>query len=380
MRMRGELITDPARTSEIEEDWRRLAEARGNAFVTPEWFQSWWRQADDSVCSPAIVAVEHRRGGLVGVMPLVVDTSRRPHAIRFAGANLGDRFHPACAVEDETGVARVAMRVLCEEGFEQQLFLLEHVDCEREWWLQMRDASVRRRADHEQQHAEMPLIDLEGLDWDGYLASKSRNFRSQVRRRERALAKEHKLEVRAATRETLERDLATFFDLHSRRWQGRGTSSLHELDAMPLLSDFAAAAERRGWLRLRLLEIDDVPVAAFLGWRLGGTYAFYQSGFDPEWGDSAVGFVMLGTTIRSAIEEGAAQFDMLLGDEDYKQRFANSSRDVCTAVLPRAASATRLLVAGEAGARRLGRRFAQAPAIGNAARSIAGLLPTSRTP
>ncbi|MEK6251714.1 MAG: GNAT family N-acetyltransferase [Actinomycetota bacterium] len=56
-------------------------------------------------------------------------------------------------------------------------------------------------------------------------------------------------------------------------------------------------AQQRGWLRLRLLEVDGVAVAGFLGWRLGDSYAFYQSGFDPSWPDKSVGVVMMATTV-----------------------------------------------------------------------------------
>jgi CelD/BcsL family acetyltransferase involved in cellulose biosynthesis len=375
--MQAELITEPARISEIEHPWRELAEARGNAFVTPEWFRSWWRHRDSS--ASALVVAVRSNGRLVGVMPLALDSSRRPRAIRFAGAAIGDRFHPAATVEAEDAVAQAAVRILEQQGFDRRMLLLEHIDSSRDWWRQMRAASSRRLATVEQQHAKLPYISLKGLDWERYLASRTRNFRSQVRRRERALRREHRVEVRPATQETLAADLSTLFDLHALRWRGRGRSSLEAAGAKAFLNDFAQAAQRRGWLRLRILEVDDAATAAFLGWRIGNTYAYYQSGFDPQWSGMSVGIVQMALTVRSAIEEGAAEFDMLLGSEDYKRRFTNADRSVQTVIFTEARRPTSLLVAGEAMARRYGRPLIERRGLGSVVRSMRRLLPTSRS-
>jgi CelD/BcsL family acetyltransferase involved in cellulose biosynthesis len=376
MALDAELISEPERLAGIEEEWRALAELRGNAFLTPEWFHC---AREHSGASP-LVAAARRGGELAGVMPMLLDDSRRPRAIRFAGADLGDRFSPAAREGDEAAVAAAAMRSLADQGG-KRIVLLEHVESERPWWREMQSAPRARYAAVPRSPSVEPYIDLRGLDWEGYLASRSRNFRSQVRRRERALEREHGFEVRQATEATLEADLDALFRLHTQRWDARDDSSSLEAEAPKLfLRSFSAAALARGWLRLRLLEVDGVAVAGFLGWRLGDRYAFYQSGFDPEWSDRSVGVVMMATTIRSAIEEGASEFDMLLGEEAYKARYTNSSRSVETVTLVRAASPVRFVLAGEAKARRVGRRLAQRPALGRIARSLRRLLPTSREP
>ena len=40
-------IDDPVGLAEVEGDSRRLAEARGNAFLTPEWFHCWFAEYGD---------------------------------------------------------------------------------------------------------------------------------------------------------------------------------------------------------------------------------------------------------------------------------------------------------------------------------------------
>jgi CelD/BcsL family acetyltransferase involved in cellulose biosynthesis len=374
--MESALITDPAGIGEIEDEWRALAELQGSAFVTPEWFRSWWDHRPAST-SPLIATARHEDGSLAGVMPLVFDFARRPRMIRFAGASFGDRFGPVAREGDEGEVAVASMAALQRAELDRYTLVLNHVELESPWWRDLHGASATERAGIVQQRSEQPYIQLDGLDWEGYLASRSSSFRKKIRQRERKLQHQHQVEVRSATPESLQTDLSHFFTLHDRRWQGQ--SSLDAPGAKQFLNAFAAAAARRGWLRLRLLEVDGTPVAAFLGWRIGDRYAFYQSGFDPSWSEMSVGMVLLTRTIESALEEGASEFDMLLGTEAYKRRFQNASRDVFTVVLTKAMAPARLLIAAEAGARRWGRRLAERPGLNGTAHTLRRLLPTSRS-
>jgi CelD/BcsL family acetyltransferase involved in cellulose biosynthesis len=369
------LITDPAEIASIEDDWRCLAEPAGNAFVTPEWFKSWWEHRP-AATSPVIATARRSDGSLAGVTPLVLDFARRPRMIRFAGASFGDRFMPVAREAEQAAVAATTMRALGNAGLDRYTLVLNHIDPHGSWWKAIQRESAGQRVAIVQQRFEQPYIALEGLDWEGYLESRSSSFRKKLRQRERKLENAHEIVVRSATTETLETDLSRFFALHESRWQGG--SSLDSPNAREFLCAFARAADRNGWLRLRLLEVDGTAVAAFFGWRLGGTFTFYQSGFDPSWSDLSVGIVLLTRTIRAAIEEGASEFDMLLGTEDYKRRFQNASRDVQTVVLPKAMAPARLLVAAEARARTWGHRVARRPVGAATSRTLRRLLPTSR--
>jgi hypothetical protein len=60
----------------------------------------------------------------------------------------------------------------------------------------------------------------------------------------------------------------------------------------------------------------------------GSTFYFYQSGFDPAYSKHSVGLVMMGLAIKSALEEGAAEYDLLHGDEEYKFHWAPDHREL----------------------------------------------------
>jgi CelD/BcsL family acetyltransferase involved in cellulose biosynthesis len=58
------------------------------------------------------------------------------------------------------------------------------------------------------------------------------------------------------------------------------------------------------------------------------TFSFYQHGFDDRYQQHSIGLVLMGLSIRAAIEEGAAEFDMLWGVEPYKFLWARDRREL----------------------------------------------------
>jgi CelD/BcsL family acetyltransferase involved in cellulose biosynthesis len=375
--LKAELITQVSELAPIEDRWRELAVSRSNAFVTPEWFHAWWEHQGVNCCTPLVAVTRDQHGEVAGVMPLVLDKSSRPRAIRFAGASLGDRFGPAAAPADEAEVAEATVAALEDGGFGRRMLLLERADSDARWWRAPHEASPRERALVEQQQTAVPYIDLRGLDWGAYMATRSQKFRKQVRRADRLLLGEHGMVLRPTSAETVAADLSELFRLHDMRRGDLGGSSLHAA-ARRSLHAFAVAAEARGWLRLSALEIERRQVASFLGWRVGDVFASYQGGFDPAWSNLSVGFAIEAMMIREAVAEGAGEYDFLLGTEDWKRRFTDLTRPSQTAVLLGARRPMRLLVSAEARARHVGAGLAKRPAFGRVVRAMHGVIPTAR--
>jgi CelD/BcsL family acetyltransferase involved in cellulose biosynthesis len=328
------VLTDLGGLGEIETQWRALAENRGNPFVTPDWAARWFRHYDDQA-TPMIVVVRGDAGEVRGVLPLAVRAEGRPRSCGFIGSNLGDVFHPVCPPEAEAAVAAAAGSALASRGSEWTAIALEHAEAERPWINELRGAGGKRLREFPLGTAELPTIDLARYgDWETYLASRSSHLRKRLRQMERKLSDGRELHIRRTESPAeLDRDFATFFEVHDLRWADRGSSSLGTDRSRAFLDDFAAAALERRWLRLWFLELDGRAVATWYGWRLGDRYAFYNAGFDPKLSKLSPGLVLLAKVIESAFAEGARGFDFLLGDESYKSRFADGARSVVDTTL-----------------------------------------------
>ena len=372
---RTELLTEIGEVTALSAEWRPLAERRGNAFLTPEWFLAWLRHLGHG-WEPHVAVVRTPRGTLRGLLPLVSSKSNGGGELRVCP--IGDRFHPVADAGDEEAVATAAAPAIAPAGRGLHSLLLENVDAGRGWWRALAKAFPTPLATVERGEATLPFVELAGLSWDEYLASRSRQLRSQVGRKLRSLRRDHDVRFRrTGSSDEVAGDFATLLRLHDARWAGRSErSALADPTVREFHLEFARAAFERGWLRLTVMEVDEVPIAALYGWLIGGRWSYYQAGFDPAWSRHSPGFLLLAETIREAIEDGASEYDMLRGDEAFKRRFATSSRATRTILLaPRGHQAH----INAAAVDRLRRAWRTLPAQPRArARRLAGRLGVSR--
>jgi CelD/BcsL family acetyltransferase involved in cellulose biosynthesis len=371
---RIELATDIGEITALAAEWRVLAERRGNAFLTPEWFLAWLRHCGRG-WEPYVAVARTPRGTLRGLLPLVSSKNHGRRELRVCP--IGDRFHPVAVARDEDAVAAAAASAVAPDRGLRSL-LLENVDAERGWWRELAKASPAALATVERSETTLPFVELAGISWDEYLAGRSRQLRNQLGRKLRSLRKEHDVRFRRTRRlEEVPADLLTLFRLHDARWAERPESSaLADPEIRTFHLEFASAAFERGWLRLYAMEVDGAPIAALYGWLIGGRWSYYQAGFDPAWSRHSPGFLLLGETIREAIEEGASEYDMLRGDEAFKRRFATSSRPVRTVLLAPRGQQAHISAAAQVGLKRAWRTLPGRPRA--QARRLAGRLGVSR--
>lgn len=171
--------------------------------------------------------------------------------------------------------------------------------------------------------ATAPWVRLEGMD--EYLASRSRNFRSNIRKATRR-AERDGVRYRHLDPSDTASGLVRLRELHFARWGD--TRFLSSFDR------FAAAAMRGaevGEVSLHELVAEGATVASVVCFELGGRMFFYQAGRRPEprWRDA--GTLLLFKITEDASRRGLSEFDLLRGDEPYKLSFADAQRRLLTA-------------------------------------------------
>jgi CelD/BcsL family acetyltransferase involved in cellulose biosynthesis len=303
----------------LEDEWRELAQRSNNIFSTWEWCSTWWQHFGRGE-SLVVVACRESDGTLFAILPLSLSRKRGLRIIRFLGHGVGDELGPVCAPGDRGTARRLLREVLAETPLSFDLFLGERLPGGEGGSTGLNGRALRIE--------QSPVIVADGRGWDEYLRSKSSNLRQQVRRKERQLAQGHDLQYRLASDPArLHDDLDTLFALHAARW----TDSLSPFIANEAFHrKFARRALERGWLRLWFLELDGVARAAWYGFRFGDVESYYQSGRDPKWSRSSVGFVLLAHTIRETLDDGMREYRFLRGGEDLKYRFAERDEGLHT--------------------------------------------------
>ncbi len=335
-RAREPRLTPIADLDAEADDVRELAERADNIFATPEWLSGWWRRFGSG--EQRIAGWRDADGVLRGLVPLYRTRIGGMRALRFLGHGPGDQLGPVCAAGDRVALGRAIRRGL-EDGLfgAWDLLLGEQLLAEDGWSARLGAGVLRRESS--------PVLRAEGRSFDEVLASRSKNFRQQVRGRERKLRREHELAFRLCEDPgRLQVDLETLFELHAARWRG-GVTTAFSSERQAFHRGFAASALERGWLRLWIAEVDGTAVAALYGFRFAGNELYYQSGRDPAWDERSVGFILLSHSIRMALDEGVDEYRLLRGDEPYKLRFASGDPGLETCVAGRGAAARVALAA-----------------------------------
>jgi CelD/BcsL family acetyltransferase involved in cellulose biosynthesis len=173
-----------------------------------------------------------------------------------------------------------------------------------------------------------PVIPLAGHTFDSYLGTRGSSHRANVRRRMKALGQHFEMRFDRVTTHRERCDmLATLIAFHERRWKAQGGSSAFMTPEVIAFQDEATRlAFDAGWLRMYVLRLNGEAVAVMYGFHYGERFYFYQHGFDDAYKAQSVGLVLMALSIRAAIEEGGAEFDMLWGIESYKFLWAPESR------------------------------------------------------
>jgi CelD/BcsL family acetyltransferase involved in cellulose biosynthesis len=333
----------------LRDAWTRLAPARRNVFSTWEFATTWWRHFGRD--RPLQLHAVQSGGEIVAVWPLYSWRTRPLHVLRLVGAREADELGPIHGEVDARELADATAAVLPRAG--AQVLLVEHIAGDARWSGRLHGRVFRREGN--------PVLRHDG-GWDAYLAGRSRNFRSTLGRAERKLAGAGAV-FRSTSAASLERDLDALFRLHAARW-GSDTAFLR---LAPFQRDFARAAHEQGWLRLWIVEVDGVPIAAWHGYRFAGVESYYQSGRDPAWERFRLGTVVVAHSIREAMQDGIREYRFLRGDEPYKYRFTDEDPGLVSFAVGRGAAGN-AAVGSLAAVVRL-RRLARAVSAKSAARA-----------
>lgn len=313
--LRLEEITTAEGLDAIRNEWHALLDrcAGATPFQSPEWLLAWWH----AMGGGDLHVVTLRRGRrLVGLAPLFVyiepDWTRHLASI---GAGYSD-------YEDVLLDPTIA-----DEG---AALILQHIAAIRDRWdvasFQELPAasplaaapcppglSLERSPGSSCAVLALPAT-IEALD-----AGLSWRFRRRLRNARNRLAREADARFVLADGESLPSLLDALFRLHTLRWRERGESGvLADPRLHPLHAEAAASLLRRGTLRLHALLLAGEPVAVLYGFVQRDRTYMYLSGLDPRASSCSPGMLLLHHAIAQAIGEGHAAFDMLRGDESYK--------------------------------------------------------------
>lgn len=307
----------------LSQEWLALLEESGinEVFVTPEFQASWWRTLGEGELH--LTTYRNQKNQLVGIAPLLLQQGE----VRFLGCtDVSDyvdfiiHTEYQAAVYDEIAATIKTLSptriTLCSipQSSTTLLELPKHLA-----------PAVSLKA---VQQDVCPQVTLPST-WDEYLAQLSRKQRHELRRKWNKIESMPGFQVKTYTDvDSVRQHMPAFISLHQQSSESKRNfwDQPHQsffIETIPQLAE-------RQWVRLSFLHIAEQPepIASMLLFTYQQKYQLYNSGFDPNFATLSPGLVLTSMTIKDAIDNGAAIYDFLRGDERYKFQFGATAQPI----------------------------------------------------
>jgi CelD/BcsL family acetyltransferase involved in cellulose biosynthesis len=331
-----ELVTDVESLDALVPEWDALAAVNGLPQLSPAWVLAWWHHIAPHGATPRTVVV--RDGGqLIGLAPFYCEpTGGGRRDFRLPGIEIAARLAPLALHGREWDVAATLGGALCATAPRPDALRFEGIPIEGQWLTALRDGwpGPLRPPQRLMNLDGNPLMSMREPSFEDWLAGRSANFRQQMRRLRRRFADAGGVS-RVASRATLADDAAALMRLHALRWGGRGHSNLVDLGERfsAFVSELGEGLLDEQRFALRILELDGEPICAQLFVRAGGTTLFVNGGWDERHAALKPSMLCLLDAVEEAFALGVERFDLGVGVQSYKLRFADGSAQLAWGVL-----------------------------------------------
>jgi CelD/BcsL family acetyltransferase involved in cellulose biosynthesis len=331
-----EVIEDESSLLEVSVEWDRLAVESERPFCAPAWMLAWWRNVRPDAAELRVVVITDG-DQLVGIAPFwTLDGSSRRANYEILAARLSAPTGPLAAPGREAGAAEEFGRALAGARPRPSLLLLEDL-AGAEGWDRRLDGAWPRPGPWVLRSAArpLPIVTLDGLDFDAWIAGRSSKFRQESSRLRRRLDDAGARFLLAGPGE-VDRALDAFENLHGARWSDRGGSNALVPGLRGMLIDVARELLPGGRFRIFMIEAEGSVVAVNILLAAGPEVSGWNSGFDQSWGRLSPSLQLTLHAVADAAERGEARMSLGPGGKDYKLRLADSQREVAVSrLLPR---------------------------------------------
>jgi len=326
------VIEDPLEFDALEEEWNALLDRSAvSVFQSFEWQRTWWKHFGEGRKNARLHIVTLRlEDELVAVAPFYIDSVRslgllRLRRLLFVGHKDSDYLDILVSPGKERECVELIAAHLAERRELFDMALLEEITDRSPTGLLLQQAFL------EQGWAASRFVDEQcprtplRRTWEETVAALPVNYRREIRRRLRNIAKAYEVELELVPPgEQVEPAMREFIDMHQERWIRDGHPGVFaDRRRAAFHCEVADRLSRRGWLFLAFLRADGQRCAANYGFSFREVLSTYLPG-SRELDDLAKyspGRVLHAKSMEWAIDDGKKIYDFMRGREHYKYEF-----------------------------------------------------------
>lgn len=334
------IITTTAEFFAIRQEWNELLSVSGitSPFLRWEWQFQWWKNYGEPSANRQLAIVVARGGDrIVGILPGYICEHKNIYQKNTSFYLIGTEYESTDYLDIILSPG-LQHNEICNELFSVALNRFPKVDLiccmnllesnslvrSMEQLASKRDAMLLN-----QHHRVCPYV-IPAESWNTYLSKRSRNLRSNLKRKTRYLFEKQDVTFHILSRpEESDSAMAQLFRLHDLRFQQRKEESKF---AKPLRKGFHFSISKQfaesNILRIYQLRKESHILATLYCFLYNHELFYFQAGMDPKWHKYSVGMVLMGKVLKHVHEEGYKRFDFMRGNEDYKYKWANDTRNM----------------------------------------------------
>jgi len=346
-------IATPDEFRDSRDAWDRLASSMRfpTIFCTWEWIYTWWEHFGRQHELAVIFIYDGME--LKGVLPLFANRAffnggwLTGRILSYAGTTevYPDHLDIICAGPDTDACMAAIDRFLSTEYRAWDVLRLPLIteDSALASWTRTSRFPFKAGVS---EASVAPYIPLTG-DFDQYIGRLDKKTRYNIRSRRKKLYEQHRFKYVVCGEGEEHEGLNAIFHLHELRAQKKGIASTFE--GKPIRSfhdDLIDRMRAKGWISLSLLKNETDTIAASYNFLFGKRVFSYQKGSHPAWGQFGPGSVILNECIHDAFSRGCEEYNLLQGNEEYKNDWTSQARPLLTANIFNSTVNGRLSLAG----------------------------------
>lgn len=318
-----EIINDLKDLKKYENNWAAFQDSPSfTPFLSYEWIEEWLKFFGKG--RKVLILLNKKDDEMVSLMPLVGSAFR----YRFVGYNNSDYLDIIEKNGQFDRIIEAVMGIISVNG----VIDMEHIP-ENSCFLRYIKNDFKGDAVVIPQEV-CPYMEL-APDWEQCKSSLNKRFRKNLEYSIRRLERDFGFEF---VKPSSENDVKIFMEhligFHQARWHSKMMPGAFYSERIRQFHiSVAKKLFRRDFLILNAIKINGEIAAVIYGFKTNRCYYYYLSGFDQNYSKFSLGNVLVGLTVKQAIENGAEIFDFLRGGESYKYLWTDKQKRVYRVII-----------------------------------------------
>lgn len=319
-------VRDLAGFEGVADAWDALAVASGRPACSPAVMLAWQRHVAPRTEFVSVLVYDDAT--LIGIAPLVLDRTNGRDDVRLMGAGLIHRLGFLARPGSERVLGAAVGEAVGAISPRPDVIALEAVSTVDGWPAIVREGFERqgRTRMHWTSRGPAPIVTIQDHTFESWMATRSSNFRSDMRRTQRRLEKRGgKVRLVTGGSGAIESAVRALGALHRGRWVPEGKPGIIGTAAEEMLLDVAREQPDGSRFRLWVVELEGVVISAQVFLAAGNTVTYWNGGWDQQHGDLKPGMLGILAAIEDATIRGEHRLDLGGGAQPYKLRFADAN-------------------------------------------------------